>query len=112
MAIIEHIPHPDTALARSATLHRNAHLCIAIPHVQRPENYLRRTLRSLIKNDSSADIVVVVCDFSAEPSASLKQVVDEFAQSIESGHLMIESSAATGFLSMAWSATSETTRSG
>ena len=67
-----------------------ARLCIAIPHVERPENYLRRTLRSLIKSESFGDTVIVVCDFSAEPSGSVSAVMEEFAQVIDSGQLIIE----------------------
>ena len=67
-----------------------ARLCIAIPHVERPENYLRRTLRSLIKSESFGDTVIVVCDFSAEPSANLRVAMEEFAQWIDSGRMIIE----------------------
>jgi alpha-1,3-mannosylglycoprotein beta-1,4-N-acetylglucosaminyltransferase C len=67
-----------------------ARLCIAIPHVERPENYLRKTLRSLKKSEPFDETLIVVCDFSAEPSASVRAVMEEFAQLIDSGRLIIE----------------------
>ena len=67
-----------------------ARLCIAIPHVERPENYFRRTLRSLVKSESFGDTVIVVCDFSVEPSASVSAVMEESARSIDSGRLIME----------------------
>ena len=76
--------------ARTKSTEMEARLCIAIPHVERPENYLRRTLRSLVKSESFGDTVIVVCDFSAEPSANVKVVMEEFAQWIDSGGMIIE----------------------
>jgi alpha-1,3-mannosylglycoprotein beta-1,4-N-acetylglucosaminyltransferase C len=65
-------------------------LSIAIPHVERPANYLQRTLRSLMKSEPFGDTVIVVCDFSAEPSANLQAVQEEFAPVIDSGQLIID----------------------
>jgi len=69
---------------------RTARLCIAIPHVERPQNYLLRTLRSLIGNEFFGDTVIAACDFSDGPSANLEVVAQELAQFIDSGQLIID----------------------
>ena len=76
--------------AHSTPVHQHARLCIAIPHVERPQNYLLRTLRSLTANESFGDALIVACDFSAQPSVNLKVVKEEFAPVIDSGQLTID----------------------
>ena len=65
-------------------------LCIAIPHIERPQNYLFRTVRSLIRNDAFGDTVIAICDFSAEPSANMSEVAQGLAPFVESGQLILD----------------------
>ena len=73
---------------RSAT--SNARLSIAVSHVERPQNYVRRILRSLIRSASFGDNVIAFCDLSEEPSADFKVIAQELTQFIDSGQPIIE----------------------
>ncbi|QEN89402.1 hypothetical protein FZC33_25205 [Labrys sp. KNU-23] len=65
-------------------------LCIAIPHVERPQNYLLQTLRSLVSDLSLGKIVIAIGDFGLEPSRNLDIVTEEFSQHIVAGHLVLQ----------------------
>ena len=73
------------------TPHRSeTRICIAIPHVERPQNYLLQTVQSLATSGSLENSRIAICDFSAEPSANLGAVALEFAPLIDSGELIVD----------------------
>ena len=66
-------------------------LCIGIPHVERGEDYLGQTLRSLFARDEAmANTVVLICDFGTAPSRNLAAVRLAFAGPLADGSLILE----------------------
>ena len=74
---------------RGAPNPRDLPLCIAIPHVERPQNYLLKTVQSLVDSDPLDGTQIAVCDFSARPSANMTEVAREFAPFIDAGQLTL-----------------------
>ncbi len=75
---------------KQAEDHPEICLCVAIPHVERPQNYLLQTVRGLLGSATLGQTKVAICDFSAEPSTNLHVVAQEFESFINSGQLIIE----------------------